>query len=427
LQLAQYFDRSDNLDEYLPASQKLVELNPEDPVNWGYLGDAYNRTGAIAEAQAAWEKSLEIAPNYDYGGISLFHLHWKAQNFDAATATLAQIKPHLDPDVYLPAQTKVSTLHDDLDTAASCLAQLCLCELENSQSLYASIYAMRAVGWDDRIASTLYEQLGQETVSPYVQFAWIELAAELQQWSQLDRYIHTLDFQSDSAQSAIEEYFRLLAQNKQHKTLDDFIAKHKDILKQETGLWGSVGYALRIVQANRRIITWLSDWRSRSDLKPWMLTNLTEAYRAIGADDRSRAVHYAALDLESDSGKKSHRAWLAFDLARSGQIDDAKQYLDNLLPSENYSPEYQFLLEITQAILIARSSASSSNIKLRLVKEHLAAAKSAYPEHSEDVPFYRAYRQALESIFTNTFHFPFLADWLRVVWDFIRPSLSFKF
>jgi cellulose synthase operon protein C len=426
LQLAQYFDRSDNLDEYLPASQKLVELDPEDPVNWGYLGDAYNRTGAIADAQAAWEKSLEIAPNYDYGGISLFQLHWKAQNFDAATTTLAQIKPHLDPDVYLPAQVKVSAYQGDLDTAESSLAQLCHCELENSQGLYAAIYAMRSAGWDDRVESTLHDQLAQATVSPYVQFAWIELAAELQQWSKLDRYIHTLDFHSDSSHSAIEAYLRLLAQNQQHQALDDFIAKHKDILKQETTLWGSVGYALRFVQANRRIITWLADWRSRSDLKPWMLVNLAEAYRAVGADDRSRAVHYAALDLASDSGKRSHRAWLAFDLAQAGQIDDARQYLDTLLPSENYSAEYQFLLEITQAILVARSNVGSRTVKLIAIKQHLATAKSAYPAIAEDIPFYRAYRHALESIFKHTFDFQFLVEWLHVIWDFVRPALLLK-
>lgn len=426
LQLAQYFDRMDNLPEYLPAAQKLVELDPEDPVNWGYLGDAYYRTGAIADAQAAWERSLEVAPNYDYGGISLFQLHWKAQNYDAATATLAQIQPHLDPDVYLPAQVKVSVHHGDYATAEASLAQLCLCELENSQGLHTAIYAMRSAGLDDRVESILHSQLAQETVSPYVQFAWIELAAELQQWSKLDRYIHTLDFHDDTAQSAIESYLRLLAQHKQHKTLDDFIAKHKDILKQETTLWGSVGYALRFIQANRRIITWLADWRSRSDLKPWMLVNLAEAYRAVGADDRARPVHYAALDLASDSGKKSHRAWLAFDLAQSGQLDDARQYLDNLLPSENYSPEYQFLLEITQAIVAARSPNGSRSVKLLTIKQHLAAAKSAYPAIAEDIPFYRAYRHALESIFKHTFDFQFLVEWLRVTWDFARQFLLFK-
>jgi cellulose synthase operon protein C len=426
LQLAQYFDRANNLDEYLPASQKLVELDPEDPVNWGYLGDAYYRTGAIVDAQAAWEKSLAISPNYDYGGISLFQLHWQAQNFDAATITLDRIKPHLDPDVYLPAQVKVSAHHGDLDTAASSLAQLCLCDLENNQGLYTAIYAMRSAGWDDRIASILHEQLAQETVSPYVQSAWIELAAELQQWSQLDRYIHSLDFQSDRGHSAIEAYLRFLAQNQQPKTLDEFIVKHKDILKQETTLWGSVGYALRFVQANRRIITWLGDWRSRSDLKPWMLVNLAEAYRATGADDKSRAVHHAALDLDSDSGKMSHHAWLAFDLARAGQIDDAKQYLNNLLLSENYSPEYQFLLEITQAMLVARSTQGSRAVKLLTIKQHLATAKSAYPAIAGDIPFYRAYRQALASIFRNTFDFQFLFAWLRVIWDSIRPVLLFK-
>jgi cellulose synthase operon protein C len=426
LQLAQYFDRSDNLDEYLPASQKLVELDPEDPVNWGYLGDAYNRTGDRANAQAAWEKSLEIAPNYDYGGISLFHLHWQAENFEDAATTLDRIKPHLDPDVYLPAQVKVSLYQADYATAESALAQLCHCELENSRGLSAAVSAMQSAGLADNIESILHAQLSQATVSPHVQFVWIDLAAELKYWSKLDRYIHTLDFQSAVGQSAIEDYLRLLARNQQHQALYDFIAKHRDILRQETGLWGSVGYVLRLVQANRRIITWLADWRSRSDLKPWMLVNLAEAFRAIGSDADARKVHHAALDLDSDSGKKSHLVWFAFDLALTAKIDDARTYLDDLLPSENYSPEYQFLLEITQAILVARSKNGSRAVKLLAIKQHLTTAKSAYPAIAEDVPFYRAYRQALESIFKYTFDFHFLVEWLRVTWDFCRSLLSPK-
>jgi tetratricopeptide (TPR) repeat protein len=72
-------------------------LNPKDPIHWGYLGDACNRTGDRDLAQAAWEKAIEIEPSYDYGGMSLFELHWQGGNFEAAVAIFAQIKPHLAP------------------------------------------------------------------------------------------------------------------------------------------------------------------------------------------------------------------------------------------------------------------------------------------------------------------------------------------
>jgi cellulose synthase operon protein C len=426
LQLTQYFDRLDNLAEYLPAAQKLVHLDPQDPVNWGYLGDAYNRVGDIANAQAAWEKSLEIAPHYDYGGISLFELHWQASHFDAATALLAQIKPHLDPDVYLPAQIRVSIHHGDNPTAASSLEQLCHCELENSQGLRVAILAMNAAKLLPNVEQILFEQLSAEGIISLssIRFWWLETAAELQQWQKLDRHIHTLDFHSESGTQAVRTYLRLLAQNKQIKPLHNFIDKHQKTLVQKTELWGAVGYVLRLIQANHQIIKWLADWQDRSDAEPWMLTNLAEAFRAVGSDLNARYIHESALNLASDNGKKSHLVWMAFDLARAGKLDRANEYMHNLLPSEDYSPEYAFLLEITQSVIAARSHMSSHALKLQHIDKHLTAATSAYPQLEDDIPFYRAYRQALGDLIAKTFRVTLLVEWLRVTWHLMSRSRS---
>ncbi|WP_310481923.1 tetratricopeptide repeat protein, partial [Chamaesiphon sp. VAR_48_metabat_403] len=426
LQLTQYFDRLDNLAEYLPAAQKLVHLDPQDPVNWGYLGDAYNRTGDIAQAQSAWEKALEIAPHYDYGGISLFELHWKATNFDAATALLAQIKPYLDPDVYLPAQIRVSLHHGDNATAASSLEQLCQCDLENSQGLRVAILAMNAAKLLSNVEQILFEQLSAAGVISLssIRFWWLETAAELQQWQKLDRHIHTLNFHSETGTQAVRTYLRLLAQNNQTKSLHNFIDRHQKNLRQKTELWGAVGYVLRLIQSNHRIINWLADWQDRSDAEPWMLTNLAEAFRAVGSDLNARHIHESALNLASDNGKKSHLAWMAFDLARAGKLDRANEYIQNLLPSEDYSPEYAFLLEITQSVIAARSHMSSHDLKLQHIYKHLTAATSAYLQLDEDIPFYRAYRQALGDLIAKTFRVTLLVEWLRVNWHLMCRSRS---
>jgi cellulose synthase operon protein C len=424
LQLTEYYDRLDNLAEYLPAAQKLVELDPRDPINWGYLGDAYHRTGSRSEAQMAWEKSIEISPSYDYGGVALFESYWQTPDFYAAAQTFTKIQPHLEPVAYLPLQIKLAVHHQDYLGAAVALAELCHCDLENSDGLRTAITAMQSAGLAENIESVLSEQLSIEGVSPVVPLFWLESIGKLNLWLKADRYLRNLDFATESGQEVVRIYLGLLGQHQQSKILLGFIRHHRAALRQTTLLWGSVGHALRLLQANRAVIKWSADWSKRPDVEPWMLGNLSEAWRAIGSDEKALAINQFALNLPTENGQYYHLAWLAFDLARLGNIDAAGDYIRMLLPNNDYQPEYQFLIEITQAVIAAQATMGSSVVRLKIVNKHLTAAKQIYPQFTHDSPFYRAYRQALAILYTLSL--PLMSEWCRGIWIWLRQLLSLK-
>jgi cellulose synthase operon protein C len=425
-QLTEYYDRLDDLPAYLAAAQKLVELDPRDPINWGYLGDVYNRTGDREQAQAAWEKSLEISPSYDYGGISLFELHWQTPDFYAAATTFSKIQPHLEPVVYLPLQIRLAVHHHDYDGAELALAQLCSCELEYSGGLKTAIAAMKTAGLGQNVESILCRQLSIAEVSPYVQGCWLEAAAELKLWPKIDRYLQTLDLDTEFGQQVLQLYPRLLAQHHQKKILLQFMRQHRTVLRQHVLLWGNIGNALRVIQENRLAIQWLIDWPKRPDAEPWMLGNLNEAYRAIGADEQGYNINQVALQLSTAHGRYYHIAWRAFDLARQGKIDTAGEYLQLILPSTDYEPEYQFLIEITQAMIAAQALMGSHKIKLQLVHKHLISAKQVYPQFAQDIPFYRAYRQALVQTVISTLSLSLFQKWLQETWIWLGQFLSLQ-
>ncbi len=426
LQLAQYFDNLNNLAEYLPATQKLVELDPRDPINWGYLGDAYNRTGDLVQATTAWEKSLAISPGYEYAGTSLFDLHWQAKNFEAAAATFAQIQPHLPPATYLPAQIKLAIYNRNYAAAESALAEFCHCELEHNRGIVAAITTMKSGGLARNVEKILYAQMSTEGVSQLVPFCWLENAADLNQWEKIDRYIHSRDFSTDLGREIVSDYLQLLGKHQQKKSLHRFIRKHRKVLSANTLLWGVVGLALRSIQANREIITWMKDWKHRADAEPWMLGNLNEALRAGGEDISSEAIYVnqAALRLPTDTGKQYHIAWMAYDLAYMRKIERSNEYLREILPSSDHNPEYQFLIEITQATIAAQSIMGSQSVKLKLIKKHLAAAKAAYPNFIKDNPFFHAYCYAIRQIFYGTLNLDILGEWIKDIW---RSTQLFSF
>jgi tetratricopeptide (TPR) repeat protein len=266
------------------------------------------------------------------------------------------------------------------------------------------------------VETILYQQLKVETVSPAIQFLWLDKAAELNHWQKIDRFVESIDFLTDVGQQFVKYYLQLLGENRQHKILDRFIRKYETILRSEILLWGAVGLALRLAKSEQAVIKWLSDWRDRHDAEPWMLVNLNESLRAIENILAAKNVERFALNLPSNNGKQCHVAWMTFDLACQGQIDKAGEYLQDLLPGDRHNPEYQLLLEITQAIVAAKATMGSHRVKLKIVRRHLTNAKNIYPEFRTDAPFFGAYLEALRSIFYSTLHFPIIGEWLRELW-----------
>jgi cellulose synthase operon protein C len=426
IQLANYYDNLDRLPEYLAAVQKLVELDPRDPVYWGYLGDAQNRLGDKSAAQAAWGKSIEIHPGYSYGGLSLFELYWQAQDFYAATSVFAKIQPHLEPSTALPIEIRIAVYYHDQVVAESALTKLCGCDVDSLDPVRTAIEGMRLEGWNSSITKIIDQQLSAPMVGNWVKIFWAEIACESNQWPKVEKYIKTLDFSVGLNQQCISTYLYSLANNHQKKTLRSFISQHYKLLKKETMLWGIVGHALRMINDDQAVIKWMADWRHRSDVGAWMVGNLAESLRGVGRVAEAQVINQYALKLPTNTGQRYHLCWLAFDAACAGKIDHANGLLQTLLPVSDHSPEYQFLLEITQALIAANAVMGSHRIKLKIIYRHLATAKSIYPQFLPDAPYYRAYLQSLQKLVGLTLDWPLFQKWVQEMFIFYRQIFTFQ-
>jgi cellulose synthase operon protein C len=424
MQLTQYYDRLDDLDNYLPAAQRTIELDPQNPLNWGYYGDALNRTGDRDAARDAWERALTIDPSYEYAGLSLFQLHWQAEDFAAAAAVLDRTRSHVPPLVYLYNDIRLAIHHQDRVAAETALSELCLCNTETGEELAMAVTFLQKAGWDRMSEGVLAAGLQAEEIGIWVQYFWLETAARLGEWLKCERYVLSQDFRSDRGQHAVKVYLRNLGRDRQKPALLKFIRKHRRLLHPEIGLWGQVGYALRLVQANRETIDFLADWQTRPTAEPWMLGNLIEALQAVGKDKLATQVGHYALNLANQNGRDSIISWLAFYFARVDNIELATKFL-NSIESNDRHPEYLSLDEMTRAIIAAKSIMGDLQIKLKIVRDRLATAKT-YPELTTDVPFYRAYRQALFQVFNTTFDLTIFKMMLRETWHYLQAKFKLQ-
>jgi cellulose synthase operon protein C len=424
MQLAQYYDRLDDLDNYLPAAQRLIEIEPQDSLNWGYYGDALNRTGDRVAARAAWERAITISPSYEYAGLSLFQLHWQAEDFAAAAAVLDRTRSHVPPLAYLPNEIRLAIHHQDRSAAETALSELCLCETETGEELAMAVDFLHKAGWDRTSEGVLYDRLQAQEIGIWVQYFWLETAVRLGEWRKCERYVISQDFRSDRGQHAVKVYLRNLGRDRQKPALLEFVRNYRRVLHPEIGLWGQVGYALRLVQANREAIYFLEDWQTRPTAEPWMLGNLIEALQADNKDTLATQVGHYALNLANQNGRDSIISWLAFYYARVDNIELATKFL-NSIESNDRHPEYLSLDEMTRAIIAAKSTMGDRHVKLKIIKDRLSAVKITYPELNTDIPFYRAYFITLDLVTNTTFSFSLFEIMLYEAWHYLKAKFIF--
>ena len=108
------------------------------------------------------------------------------------------------------------------------------------------------------------------------------------------------------------------------KPVQGIVQKYSEVLRADDSSWARAGAALVAAGHSALGAAWLADYRDREDLEAWMLGPLTVAYRSLDQDDKAIEVCRAVVKLGGpDEVLGDFRAWLALDLALSGQAEEA--------------------------------------------------------------------------------------------------------
>lgn len=59
------FESQGKLAEPLRLARRSLNLNPGGPISYFNAGDAYRKLNELEEAEACYEKPLELAPDYE--------------------------------------------------------------------------------------------------------------------------------------------------------------------------------------------------------------------------------------------------------------------------------------------------------------------------------------------------------------------------
>ena len=342
--LAEWSNEDDRFKTYLEAAENLVRLAPNYYKAHGFLAHALMKHDERASALPHFERAFQLNPTYSFAGFNLADCYLDDYD-EAKAAPVLEILAHHASGVALAVrQVRLAVLRSDPEAATGPLEEV-LRGTEDDWPARTVIEAYCKVGWEKRLESEVERCFTTGACATLALHFWIRR-----------QYRHLLP---GAFHRAIR---RGLAHDPQHVLLyglldyagakadssliDWLLRHHRSLLTTDTHGWALVSYALLATEQSLRTVTWMKDWRTRTDAPVWALDNLAIALRTVGDHETAREVSLRALELSPNN--LDARTWLAVDAACEDRPEELSALLKEIDPA-HVRTYFQNLLTLLSA------------------------------------------------------------------------------
>ncbi|HEX4947149.1 MAG TPA: tetratricopeptide repeat protein [Blastocatellia bacterium] len=325
--LARWYRQLEQEKDYLEAAQQLVRLLPTYAVGHGHLGEACLWNGDRNGAKEAFARAFELAPDYDFAGLTLFDLYLEDNQAQAASATLAQLEQYVGGDATTLRALKLAAQARDQVKLQKHLFALCLSPTPRTRYLDDAVTVLLDAKLQSIVDNVLEDVLASPGVNPHVGRLWVQRCAAQNKLEHCLRRLHSYAgnagrFWHRAAQAYLGLVANDAANSNAGQQVRQFVRKYPVLLNNETESWAAVGAALYDIGDLEDAVDWMSDWHVRPDVESWMLWTLSLALRDLQREDQAREVSLHAVSLPEDHRTGSHFALLSLDEALTGQSTD---------------------------------------------------------------------------------------------------------
>jgi cellulose synthase operon protein C len=398
MQLAEWHSEDGNKEGYLDAARHLVRLEPQNEAALGTLADAKLKSGDRAGAKADFRRSIELEPDFALGLMKLFDLHVEDKEIEKAGQVLALARKHIGGPFVVAREVQLAAAEKRIDEAVERLRTLCGMATEDRWPFVAALTAVSEAGEAGKARAAMLEAASTERGNPVSGSVWARSAAEAGAWPELREGLARLRPRPAVWSEAASEFVRALAASSEASTLKPFVAEERERLRSTAQTWAAVGNALESSGDPEGCIEWMSDWRTRPEVRPWMLSALVVCLRDRQRDEEALEAGKRALAMEPDHSYALHRLWTAFEEAAQGRLEAARAATAEIAP-ESLNGYYRCLRGLVQALVEGSP-------------EPLGPAVTAVEGFSQEAPLLYAYRKALRKLARDR---GFLGGlWLRI-------------
>jgi tetratricopeptide (TPR) repeat protein len=401
-QLAAWYDAAGRYRECLEAAEQFVKLEPANPVAFVYRGEAKRNVGDRRGALGDFQKAVELDPSFEAAGISLISEQLATGDVAGAARTLSTVQEHADGPLVRLRAVQVACRQGEFDAALARLRGLATDPEVSRGLLREAMTAFDAEGWGPRLTAELKDLAFADEANPDVVGLWAERAVEAGSIDAVaDRIPELLARSPEAGREGVLAYARALVLA--GKPIQGAVQKYSEVLRSDDDSWARAGDILVGAGNHALAAAWLADWREREDLEAWMLRPLTAALRSLDQDDKAVEVCRAAVRLGGpDDQVAEFRAWLALDLALSGQAEEAAGQLARV-DAVTIPDGTRLVVSLAEAVvMVSRAGPGGKAAAFAEAKEHLRSAAGSVAARDVPAGSGRAYRKVVSRIAADT-------------------------
>jgi tetratricopeptide (TPR) repeat protein len=406
------------------AATKLTELDPHSAISWGYRAEARSRNDDRAGAKEDFSRAVQLDPSYLFGGFNLFELQVEDLELEEAQNTLQAIAPHSDEQYACALRIQLACARRDWPQARQAIKELCASQGEEQWPFLRSVELIR--GTNPRLFGTWDLRMLKVDANPLAALARVTQCCEAQQFQEGLNLVSRLDPAGVAWRDAMTTLLRALGEARKLRQAKRLVGAHREALGRHTLTWGIVGYVLASTGNRPATVQWLADYRSRENVEPWMVINLSLSLHELGKRREAREASQYVLELAEHAQLDPQVAvFIALDQALGGNPDYAVERVLTLEP-ESLPPLCQGILVYLRALTRVQRAAPEERQKaFREARDELARPEYERPWTTPGMR--QTYRAVLQRLAEDVGGFRARAwawlTWTRTLWTHPPPKL----
>jgi tetratricopeptide (TPR) repeat protein len=421
--LAQWYDAEGRQNECLEAAEQMVRLTPDDPVAYGYRGEARRTLGDRVGAKVDFEKAFELDPRFEAAGLHLIVEQIDAGDAEAAARTLARVQEHSEGPLVKSRAVLVAAKLNDLPLARTRF-RAAAADPEMSAGLLRDAAAeLDKQGWSAEVDEELRGAVLNGQATSAAAAVWTDRLTQRNRANDVLDALPKLFEQNHAAgREAAIGYALSLAMAGKGDQAAATLHRFGDQLRTEVKSWARSGIALVEAKQYALAATWLSDWASRDGVESWMLRPLVDALRALERDPEANAVCETAARMNGAAATQAFfRGWLALTSAIDRRLEDARDWLSTI-DRVGLPDGIGLIVSVAEAVvMVGRAGADAKSEAFADAKEHLKTAVGSCGADQVPLGLAKWYKRAVSSIAASAGGFgPKLWGW----WQQSRPWLK---
>jgi hypothetical protein len=339
--LAEWAQGTGDIPTLRRAAQELMRLGPRHPDGYCFAASADFREKKTDEGAALLVRALALDPGHAWAANTLLRYHWDRQDAGALESLPSLLLQGGEMGWVSRAAGALGAAirNDEARLRAELVPLVCAQDpIEVVAAVVQHAFTHEAGRHRAVLDSVLEECVQSDRIGPSFATVWVRFKAIERRW---DCWQHLGPWRRRMgvlARGPMAEYLDQAAGSPDGTSaIARLIHAEGTLLREDTVLWGKVGYAFARTGRYHDAVQWLSGGTRRPDVQGWMLVNLMMSERALGREAQATEVSTVAVRRGlHDQAWNIHLAQAAFGAARRNDLQAAREFLT--LPQSGPAP-----------------------------------------------------------------------------------------